>query len=175
MEQQTIAYYIRFLSNSGGPVSQRFFQNFHIGQSRGWEGSFYRFAPFAVSGDIATEGALNGEAELIAPANLLTGSVLWESSSSRYLLEIKTVLITAVAPDEPEDFVTWEETLTLAQDVLVCDSLSYTDAVPGEEDANATMALRLTNPLNGVTGISPTRRLRDDQVGALPSSGGITF
>jgi hypothetical protein len=172
---QTTAYYIRFLSNSGTPVFQRFFQNFHIGQERIWEGSLYRFAPFSIGGDLATDGGLNGEGELIAPANLLSGSVLWESSQNRYLLEVKTVLVTGTAPDERDQFVTWEETLTLSQDVFVCDSLSYTDAVPGEEEAFAVMALRLTSPLSAVSGTSPTRRLRDDQVGALPSSGGITF
>jgi hypothetical protein len=173
--EQTIAYYIRFLTNSGTPVFQRFFQNFHVGQVRNWEGFAYRFAPFAISGDLASEGGLNGEGELIAPANLLTGSVLWESSSGRYLLEIKTVLIAATQPEEPDGLVTWEETLTVSQDVMVCDGLAYTDAVPGEEEAVAVLSLKLTNPLNAVTGIAPTRRLRDDQVGALPSSGGITF
>jgi hypothetical protein len=172
---QTIAHYIRFLTNSGTPVFQRFFQNFHVGQLRNWEGASYRFAPFAISGDLSTEGGLNGEGELIAPANLLTGSVFWESSSGRYLLEVKTVLVTATQPEEVDQLVSWDETLTVSQDVFVCDGLTYTDAVPGEEEATAVVSLKLTNPLNAVTGTAPTRRLRDDQVGALPSSGGITF
>ena len=170
-----VGYYIQFLAFNGRPLSVRYYQNFFIGETRPLNGNSYQFAPFSISGDLSTEGANSGQAELIAPANILSGAILWESIERRYLLQIRTVLLTGIPPTTLNGLPTWTEAGTLSCDVRVCDGLSYTDAVPGESDSAAVFALRLQSPLNTVTGISPTRRLRDDQVGALPSSGGITF
>jgi hypothetical protein len=153
----------------------RSYQNFFVGETRSFAGGLYQFAPFSISGDLSTEGAENGEAELLAPANILTGAVLWEGANANYLLQVRTVLLTGTPPETRAGIPTWAETGTLACDLWMCDSMSYTDAVPGEEESAAVFALRLTSPLNAVSGLSPTRRLREDQVGPLPSSGGITF
>lgn len=173
-----LAYYLQFMSPDGRPLTPagvRSYQNFFIGESRLFGGNVYQFAPFSLSGDLATEGAENGEAELLAPANILTGAVLWESVNERFLVQVQTVLLTGIPPEDRNGIPTWDEAGALACDMWACDGLSYTDAVPGESESVAVFALRLTSPLNAVVGTSPTRRLRDDQVGALPSSGGILF
>ena len=173
-----IAYYIQFMQPDGQaltPANVRHYQNFFIGETRSFAGGEYQFAPFAFSGDLSTEGAESGEAEMVAPANIMIGAVAWEAVSARYLLQIRTVLLTGTPPGDASGIPTWTEAGTLACDMRVCDGLAYADAVPGESESAAIFTLRLRNPLSAVVGTSPTRRLRDDQVGALPSSGGITF
>jgi len=173
-----VAQYISFYAPDGQPLSPagvRNYQNFYIGETRNWEGATYLYAPFVIGGDISTEGSQNGDAELLAPANLLTGTVLWEAAQSRFLIDIKTVLLNGAVPGTSDGAVTWTEQATVASDVWCSDAMSYTDDIPGETEALATVILRLTSPLNAVAGQAPTRRLRDDQVGALPASGGISF
>lgn len=173
-----LAYYIEFLAPDGQaltPAGVRAYQNFFVGETRTFNGISYQFAPFAISGDLSTEGAENGEVELLAPANMLTGAVLWEGVQRRFLLQIRTVLLTAAPPADRTGVPSWSEAGALACDVQICDGLTYTDAVPGENEAAPVFALKLTSPLSAVTGTSPTRRLTAEQVGALPSSGGITF
>lgn len=173
-----VAQYISFYAPDGQPLTPagvRDYQNFFIGETRSWGGVTYLYAPFVIGGDISTEGSQNGDAELLAPANLLTGAVLWEAAQNRFLLDIKTVMLNGAVPGSPDGAVTWTEQVTVASEVWCCDGMSYSDDVPGETDALATVILRLTSPLNAVTGQAPTRRLRDDQVGALPASGGISF
>lgn len=173
-----LAYYLQFMGPDGRPLTPagvRAYQNFFIGETRTLSGTAYQFAPFSLSGDLSTEGAENGDAELIAPANILTGAVLWEAVNQRFLVQAQTVLLTGTPPAGREGIPVWAEAGVLACDMWICDGLSYTDAVPGESEAVAVFALRLSNPLTAVAGTSPTRRLTDAQVGALPSSGGITF
>lgn len=173
-----LAYYLQFMAPDGRPLTPagvRSYQNFFIGEARVFGGMTYQFAPFSLSGDLSTEGAENGEAELLAPASILSGAVLWEAANQRFLVQIQTVLLTGAPPGDREGIPTWAEAGALACDMWICDGLAYTDAVPGEDESVAVFALRLTSPLSAVVGTSPTRRLRDDQVGALPSSGGITF
>jgi hypothetical protein len=174
----TVAHYIQFLGPDGTPLAPagvRSYQNYFIGQARTFGSVEYQFAPFSISGDVSTEGAENGEAELLAPANFLSGAVFWEAASQQFLLQVQTVLLIGTPPETVDGYPIWSEAGALSCDLYICDAMTYTDAVPGELDATAVFALKLTNPLNFVTGNSPTRRLRDDQVGALPSSGGITF
>lgn len=174
----TLAYYIQFTAPDGQPLTPagvRSYQNFFIGEARSFEGVTYQFAPFSLSGDLATEGAENGEAELLAPANILSGAVLWEAVNQRFLIQIQTVLVTGTPPGTAGGIPVWSEVGPLACDLWICDGLTYTDAVPAEDESVAIFALKLNSPLNAVSGSSPTRRLTDAQVGALPSSGGITF
>ena len=171
-----VAYYIEFLEPDGQELAgSQGLQNFFVGETRGIDEKDYVFAPFTIAGDIGTQGAESGEAELIAPANIISGALLWGSVNSRYLLRVRTVLIAGAPPEELPGVPAWEEIGLLACDIRICDGLSYADTVPGEDDSPALFTMRLANPLNTVIGTSPTRRLRDDQVGALPSSGGITF
>lgn len=173
-----IGYYVQFLAPDGqrlSPVGVRSYQNFFISEVRAWNGGTYVYAPFVVSGDLSTEGSDNGEAEILAPANMLTGAVFWEAAQDRFLVQVETVLLLGTPPVTPDGVVAWAEQATVACDIWCCDGMSYTDDIPGETESSATVLMRLTSPLNAVAGNAPTRRLRDDQVGALPASGGISF
>lgn len=173
-----LAYYIDFLAPDGQaltPDGMRSYQNFFIGEGRTYDSRYYLYAPFVVSGDLTTEGSENGEAEILAPANMLSGAIAWEAAQHRFLVSVKTVLLSGTAPQDIQGAVEWQEQSTVASDIWCCDGMSYSDDIPAESESLATLILRLTSPLNAVTGNAPTRRLRDDQVGALPASGGISF
>ena len=173
-----VAYYIEFLAPDGQrltPTGVRNYQNFFIAETRTWQSTPYLYAPFVVSGDLSTEGGTNGEAEILAPANMLSGAVFWEAAYDRFLVRVETILLAGTAPAAADGVVTWTEQAAVACDVWCCDGMSYTDDIPGEESGLATMILRLTSPFNAVSGNAPTRRLRDDQVGALPATGGIAI
>jgi hypothetical protein len=175
----SVTHYIEFLDQSGVPflIPQRY-QPCFIGETRTFNGLTYQFSPYSISGDISTDGSESGDHELIAPANMISGAKLWQASEDSYLIKVFTVLLTGTPPQNENDIPTWSELNFLSSSIFVCDTFSYSDAVPGEEDNQdsfAPVTLRLTNPLNFVAGIAPTRRLTAAQVGPLPSSGGITF
>jgi hypothetical protein len=85
------------------------------------------------------------------------------------------VLLVGTPPSSVNGYPTWNELNFLSSTICACDTFSYVDAVPGEEEAFSVVTLKLGNPLNFVTGTAPTRRLTAAQVGPLPSSGGISF
>lgn len=174
----SIGHYIRFqtrLAQDLQPLGIRAYQNFFVGQVRLWNEIDHTFAPFAMSGDLSNGSGSAGEAEIVLPQNLLTSSVINESVNSNYLLRVDTVLLLASPPAEPSGIPEWSELQLLTTDYWACNSFTYTDAVPGEEDAGALVTLGLKNPINAVDGLVMTRRLKDSEVGALPASGGITF
>lgn len=169
-------HYIEFLDSSGAslPVPQRY-QPYFIGETRTFQGQSYLFSPYSIAGDMSTDGNETGDYELIAPASMITTAKLWQASEDLNLIRISTVLLVGTPPANENGYPTWTELNFLSSTICVCDSFTYTDAVPGEEDEFSAVALKLTNPLNFVAGTAPTRRLTVAQVGPLPSSGGITF
>lgn len=173
----TVAHYIEFLTSWGASFQapQRY-QPYFIGETRTFDGLQYQFSPYSIAGDISTDGSESGDYELIAPANIITTAKLWQSSEDRNLIKISTVLLAGTLPADATGFPTWSEINFLSSTICACDTFSYTDAIPTEdEDSFPVVALKLTNPLNFVAGTAPTRRLTAAQVGPLPSSGGITF
>jgi len=100
---------------------------------------------------------------------------MWQASEDRMFIKVLTVLLACTPPVDENDIPTWSELNFLSSTICVCDSFSYADSIPGEVDNFSPVTLTLTNPLNFVAGIAPTRRLTAQQVGPLPSSGGITF
>jgi hypothetical protein len=175
----SVTHYIEFLDPSGAsfPIPQRY-QPYFIGETRIFDGLSYQFSPYSIAGDISTDGSESGDHELIAPANMISGAKLWQASEDSNLLKVFTVLLIGTPPEDENDIPTWSELNFISSSIFVCDTFSYSDAVPGEEDGEnnfSPVTLRLTNPLNFVAGIAPTRRLTAAQVGPLPSSGGITF
>lgn len=172
----TVTHYIEFLDSSAQPLlSEEFYQPYFIGETRAYEGKSYRFAPFSVAGDISTDGSETGEYELIAPANSISVSKLWQASADRFFVKVHVVLLVGTPPLNASQLPTWSELSTLSSTICVCDTFGYSDTVPGEESDFSPITLKLTNPLNFVAGTAPTRRLTAAQVGPLPSSGGITF
>jgi len=172
----TVTHYIDFLNAEAGPLGtpQRY-QGYFPGETRTLNGLAYQFAPFSIAGDVSTNGTQNGDYELIAVANTLTGSLLWQAAESRYFIKIHTVLLAGTPPATASGVPTYSEIDILSSTISVCDSFAYTDSVPGEEDGFSAVTLRLGCPFNFVTSIAPTRRLTAAQVGPLPSSGGIGF
>lgn len=151
------------------------YQPFFPGETRFFDGKAFQFSPFTISGEVSTSGNESGDYELIAPANMISTAKLWQASEDRRLVKVYTVLLVGQLPSSETGMPTWAEVNYLSSTICVCDSFSYADAVPGEEDDFSPVTLRLTNPLNFVAGTAPTLRLTAAQVGPLPSSGGITF
>jgi hypothetical protein len=172
----TATHYIEFLDDTGTSllVPQRY-QPYFPNETRTFNGQTFQFSPFSIAGDVSTDGDESGEYELIAPANVISAAKLWQASEDRYFIKVLTVLLVAIPPANENAIPTWNEVNFLSSTICVCDSFGYTDAVPGEEDELALVTLKLSNPLNFVTGTAPTRRLTAAQVGPLPSSGGLTF
>jgi hypothetical protein len=172
----TATNYIEFLSSTGGalPTPQRY-QPYFPGETRTFNGQTFQFSPFSVAGDSSTQGTESGEYELIAPANVISAAKLWQASEDRYFVKVLTVLLVSIPPADENAIPTWQELNFLSSTICVCDSFGYADAIPGEEDELSLVTLKLANPLNFVAGTAPTRRLTADQVGPLPSSGGLTF
>jgi hypothetical protein len=175
----SVTHYIEFLDSSGSPllVPQRY-QPYFPEETRTFDGLTYQFSPYSIAGDISTDGSESGDHELIAPANMISGAKLWQASEDSCLIKVLMVLLTGTPPQDENSVPTWSELNFLSSSIFVCDTFSYSDAIPGEEDDEnsfSPVTLRLTNPLNFVAGIAPTRRLTAAQVGPLPSSGGITF
>jgi hypothetical protein len=169
-------HYIEFLNASGGSLggTQRY-QAFFPNETRTFNGLTYVFSPFSIAGDVSSEGTDNGDLELIAPANMISAALLWQASEDRYFVKVNTVLLVSTPPLNENSYLTWSEVNFLSSTICVCDSFGYADAIPGEEDEFSPVTLKLTNPLNFVSGTAPTRRLTADQVGPLPASGGISF
>lgn len=171
-----VTHYIEFLDSSGSPlVPSLQCQPYFIGEVRILNGLAYAFSPFSIAGDISTDGSESGDYELMAPANIISTAKLWQASEDTLLIKVSTILLAGTPPDDANGYPTYTELSTLTSTICTCDSFGYSDAVPGEEEAFSVNTLKLTNPLNYVTGTAPTRRLTAAQVGPLPSSGGISF
>ena len=175
----SVAHYIEFLTTSGAalPIPLRY-QPYFIGETRTFNGMQYKFSPYSIAGDISTDGNESGDYELIAPGNIISTAILAQASEDRNLIKISTVLIIGTPAVGVNAYPTWTESSFLSSTICVCDAYGYTDTIPDQEDSEdnfSVVTLKLTNPLNFVTGTAPTRRLTAAQVGPLPSSGGITF
>lgn len=174
----TVAHYIEFLSATAEalPTPQRY-QGYFPGETRTFDGKTYQFSPFSIAGDVSTAGTEAGDYELIAPANLLSAAKLWEASEERYFIKILTVLLACTPSADVNSIPVYNELNFLSFTLCVCDTFAYSDKIPGESEENsfAPVTLRLSSPLDFVAGTAPTRRLTADQVGPLPSSGGILF
>lgn len=175
----TVSHYIEFLSSTAEPLpTPQRYQPYFPGETRTFEGLTYQFSPFSVAGDISTDGNETGDYELIAPANMISSAKLGQASEDRQFIKLQTVLLTCTPPVDVNDYPRYRELNFLTSTICVCDSFGYTDKNPDDEedeDSFALVTLKLTSPLNFVAGTSPTRRLTAEQVGPLPSSGGITF
>lgn len=172
----SVTHYIEFLNADATPLpSPQRYQPFFVNEIRTFGGLQYYFSPFSIAGDISTQGSESGDYELIAPANVISAAQLWQASEDRYFVRVRTVLLVATPPSDENDIPRWNELSFLSSTICVCDSFGYSDSIPGEEDDFSPVTLRLTNPLNFVSGTAPTRRLTTAQVGPLPASGGIVF
>lgn len=143
--------YLRFLTNSGAPTAYSY-QNFEINANRSYSGTVYQFAPFAVSSGSGSRGGDRSEAGIAAGNNAISVNIFSEAANSRWLAEVKTVLL------DPETF---------ADQTLIRSELWR---VSKYEMDTEKILLRLSSPLDAAREQVPSRFLSTKLVGALPSS-----
>ena len=170
----SIAQYIRLLYPDGSeviPADARSYQNFFVGESRDYGGRTYAFAPFAIGGDTSSSGESNASAELAMPANLLTGSAMWEAAEGRFLLRVLTVTIATQTSDPP----TFVEQSTIGDEIWLVNSFAYADKPLLDEgdSENDAVILTLSNTMSAVAGTAPLLYLNSSQVGSLPYTGSL--
>jgi hypothetical protein len=153
-----IAHYVRFKQRESGYVSSRSYQNFFVAESRNFGGVIYPFAPFTIAGNTSTRGGDAMQASLVSVPNDITVSLFAEAVSSRWLLEVKTVLLSRTSGT----FFT--ESSTITEEIWACTG--------GNED-HEKATITLASPLDAARAQIPKRVLSSYLVGALPSTGAI--
>ena len=133
------------------------FQNFHADDSRLWNGASYLYAGFGYSGSTVDLQAGNVEAQLVFAINEMSLSVVQQVVDQRQVIQIDTVWLNPETLSELSNYTT--------------DRFMAT----GYTHDHSRLALRLSSPLDAISGDVPRRRLTTKLVGALPSSGDITL
>ena len=148
--------YIKLLKADGTDAGY-YFQNFHYGENRNYNGSNYMYGAFGFSGGTVDLEAANIDASLVFAVNALALSVFQEAVNSRWLIVIRTVWL------DPDTF---EEGRTYGEE---------TYAITGLEHDSSRLSVRLGSPLDAVAQNAPRRVLTQKLVGALPSTGNINL
>ena len=151
-----IGTYVSFEQRTGKVVVNAF-QNFHAAETRTYEGVDYIYAAFGFSGAAVDVQGANTEASLVFAVNNLSLSLFTEAANKFYVARVKTVWL---------DPLTLDETTQRLEEVY---------AVTGFEHDNSRLSLRLSSPLDSVSQNVPRRTLNQRTVGALPSTGNISF
>ena len=133
------------------------FQNFHVGETRSYNGTGYMYAGFGFSGGTLDLEAGNVTASLVFAVNELDLVVFKQAADDRWLIEVRTVWLN---PDSLDETGTHSEELY---------------AVTGFEHDTNRLSVRMGNPLDAVSQNAPRRVLTQDLVGALPSTGNINL
>ena len=131
------------------------FQNFFQGQTVTWDGDDYTFAGFGYSGSSVDLQGGNIDAQLIFVVNQLSLNLAKKAADERQIITVKTVWL------DPETLVPRSNFM---RDVFM---------VTGFEHDSNRLGLRLSSPLDAISGDVPRRRLTEKLVGALPSTGQI--
>ena len=153
-----IGTYIRFLQRDGTQAPTPFnLQNFHRGETRTYDGVEYVFGAFGFSGATLDSDAANIEATLVFQVNELNLTEATTAANNLYLVQVRTVWL------DPD---TLDETNARLEELY---------AVTGFEHNNSRLSLRLGSPIDAVSANVPRRRLTQEMVGALPSTGNISF
>lgn len=151
-----IGTYISFEPPRGVPTNLNF-QNFHAGETRTYDGLEYIYAAFGFSGAAVDAQAANIQASLVFGVNQLGLQLFQTAANGYFVVRIKTVWLNPV---------TLEETQQRLEEVY---------AVNGFEHDNSRISLRLGSPLDSISENVPRRSLNQRIVGALPSTGSISF
>jgi len=156
MTEIAIGTYIKFLL-FGGAFTGNAFQNFHAGDVREYDGTSYMYAGFGFSGSTIDLQGANIKASLVFSVNGLLLSFIQEAADSKWIVSIRTVWL------EPD---TLEETTTYSEEVY---------QIVGYQHNGSRLSLDLGSPLDAVAGQAPRRVLTQSLVGALPTTGQISF
>ena len=131
------------------------FQNFFHGERISWDGGVYDFAGFGYSGSSVDLQGGNIDAQLIFVVNDLSLNLAKKAADDRDVVTVKTVWLNPESLSPESNFM--EDTFM----------------VTGFEHDNNRLGLRLSSPLDAISGDVPRRRLTEKLVGALPSTGQI--
>ena len=152
-----IGTYIAFQDRDGNDLYQNF-QNFHVGETRPYGGRDYVFSSFGFSGAAVNVEGANIQATLVFPFSQL-GIALFQNAADQYgIVLVQTVWL---------DPNTLQETASSLTEVYAVTSFSHN---------NSRITLQLGSPIDAVTlNNLPRRRLTQAMVGALPSTGNVSF
>ena len=151
-----IGTYIAFQDRNGNDLTQNF-QNFHAGETRTYGGRNFLFSSFGFSGAAVDVEAANIQATLVFPLSQL-GLALFQNVADQFgIVVVQTVWL---------DAATLQETATNLTEVYAVTSFSHN---------NSRITLQLGSPLDSVSQNVPRRRLNQEMVGALPSTGNVSF
>ena len=151
-----IGTYIAFQTRAGVDLNQNF-QNFHVGETRTYGGRDFLFSSFGFSGAAVDVEAANIQASLVFPLSSV-GLSLFQNVADQYgVVEVQTV---------------WLDAGTLAETPT---NLTEIYAVTAFTHDNSRITLQLGSPLDSVSQNIPRRRLTQEMVGALPSTGNVSF
>jgi len=133
------------------------YQNFFVGESVAWSGKSYAFAGMGYSGSTVDLEGSNISASLVWAVNDLSLNLAKQAADNRWIVEVESVWI------DPDSLTVQTSYMT---DVFM---------VTGFEHDTMRLSFRLSSPLDAVSADTPRRRLTEDMVGALPSTGQITL
>lgn len=151
-----IGTYIAFQTRKGVDLNQNF-QNFHVGESRTYDGRNFVFSSFGFSGASVDVEAANIQASLVFPISTLGISLFQDFADQFAIVVVQTVWL---------DATTLQETATNLTEVYAVTAFTHN---------NSRITLQLGSPLDAVTQNVPRRRLNQSMVGALPSTGNVSF
>ena len=147
-----IGTFIRFNNDNS-----QAFQNFFANQTVAYDGRNYLFAGFGYSGSTVDLESSNITASLVFAVNTLSLNLASQAANNRWMVEIESVWIN---PDS-----------LAVQSSYMSDFFMTT----GFEHDTMRLSPRLSSPLDAVSADTPRRRLTEDLVGALPSTGQIAL
>ena len=130
-------------------------QNFFHGEEITWESNKYSFAGFGYSGSSVDLQGGNIDAQLIFVVNDLSLNLAKKAADERHIITVKTVWLNPESLDPESNF------------------MKDTFMITGFEHDSNRLGLRLSSPLDAISGDVPRRRLTEKLVGALPSTGQI--
>jgi hypothetical protein len=152
----SIGTYVSFEQRTG-PVIVNAFQNFHQGETRIYDGVSYMYAAFGFSGAAVDIQAANIQASLVFGVNDLILSLAQAAADQYYVARVRTVWL------NPANF---DETAVRLEEVY---------AVNAFEHDSTRLNMSLGSPLDSISQNVPRRTLTQRMVGALPSTGNISF
>lgn len=152
-----IGTYIAFQDRNGNDLTQNF-QNFHAGETRTYGGRDFIFSSFGFSGAAVDVEGANIQATLVFPFSQL-GLALFQNVANQYgIVLVQTVWL---------DSTTLQETPSNLTEVYAVTAFSHN---------NSRITLQLGSPIDAVSlNNIPRRRLTQEMVGALPSTGNVSF
>ena len=155
--------YVKFLEPSGSTYVETayYFQNFTVDGSRTRGGDTYTFAPFV----LATGG---GEKSGDRSSNVRAIGASTQAGS--------TIILNLFKQAVEQRWILQVETVSLNISTFADDQLVSTEnwRVASYEMDTKIIKLRLISPLDAVKGQVPRRKLSEELVGALPTTGQIS-